>query len=64
MEALYQILGLLGDILIVFFLYRTIKTRPELFSKEKLNKSFYTLGLLGLGLIAFVAFLIWMVRNT
>lgn len=62
METLYQILGLMAAGLIAYLLYRTIKGRPELFSKENLNKSFYTLGILGLILIAFVAFLILMLR--
>lgn len=64
METLYQILGLLGAGLIIYFLYKIIKNKPDLFSKENLNKSFFTMGILGLGLIAFVALLIWMVNNT
>lgn len=64
METLYQVLGLIGAGLIIYLLYRTIKGRPELFSKENLNKSFYTMGLLAIGLIAFVGLLILMLRNT
>lgn len=62
METLYQILGLMAAGLIAFLLYRTIKGKPELFSKENLNKSFYTMGILAIILIAFVAFLILMLR--
>jgi hypothetical protein len=64
METLYQILGLLGAGLIIFLLYRTIKGKPELFSRENLNKSFLTMGILGLGLIGFVALLVLMLNNT
>lgn len=64
METLYQILGLLGAGLVIFLLYRTIKGRPELFSKENLNKSFFTMGILAIGLIGFIALLILMLRNT
>lgn len=62
METLYQILGLIGAGLIVFLIYKTIKGRPELFTKENLSKSFSTMGLLALALIVFIAFLIFMLR--
>lgn len=62
METVYQVLGLIGAALIVFLLYRTIKGRPDQFSKENLSKSFSTMGFLALGLIAFVALLILMLR--
>ncbi len=62
METLYQILGVIGAVLLVFILYRVVKGSPELFSKENLNKSFFTMGILGIGLIAFIAFLVLMLR--
>lgn len=62
MTTFYQILGILGALLIVFILYRGIKSRPESFTKENLGKSFYTMGLLGLLLIAFIALLIFLLR--
>lgn len=64
METLYQLLGLIGAGLIVYLIYKTIKGRPELFSKDNLNKSFFTMGLLGVGLIVFVAVLVMMLRAT
>ena len=64
METFYQILALIGAGLIVFILYRTIKGRPDQFSKENLNKSFYTMGVLALILIGFVALLVLILRNT
>lgn len=62
METFYQILALVGAGLIVFMLYRTIKGRPELFSRENISKSFSSMGVLALFLIAFVAFLVLMLR--
>lgn len=62
METLYQILAIMAAGLIIFLLYRTIKGRPDQFSKENLGKSFSTMGFLALGLIAFIAFLILMLR--
>ena len=64
METLYQILGIVGAVLIVFVLYRSIKGRPDQFSKENLSKSFFTMGVLGVGLIVFVALLILILRNS
>ncbi|STX27549.1 Uncharacterised protein [Legionella beliardensis] len=64
METFYQILGLIGAGLIIWFMYRSIKNRPDLFSRENLSKSFSTMGILALILIAFVGLLILMVRNT
>jgi hypothetical protein len=64
MQTFYEILGVLGAVMILFVLYRTIKGSPEQFSKENLSKSFFTMGVLALVLIAFVAFLVFMLRNT
>lgn len=62
MNTLYQILGLIGAGLIIWFIYMSIKNKPEQFSRENLSKSFFTLGILAILLIAFVALLVFMVR--
>lgn len=59
METFYQLLGLLGAGLIVWVIYRSVKGRPEQFSKENLTKSFSSMGILALLLIAFVAVLVY-----
>lgn len=64
MDTLNQILLLLGGMALVFWMYRTIKNKPNLFTKESFSKSFYTLALLGLGLIGFVYLLILLVRTS
>lgn len=64
MQTFYQILGLVGAGLILWYLFRTIKGRPDLFTSENFSKSFATMGILALLLIAFVAFLVFMVRST
>lgn len=38
--------------------YQAVRANPELLSRDNLSKSFLTTGLLALGLIAFVAFLV------
>ena len=62
METLYQILGLVGAVLIVWVIYRSIKGRPEQFSRENLTKSFSSMGVLALLLIVFVAVLIFLTK--
>ncbi len=64
MQLLTQILLVALGIAIVFILYRSIRTQPDKFSKENLNKSAYTMGLLAIGLIVFVAFLVIMLRSS
>ena len=62
METLFQILAIMGAGFIVWILYRSVKNRPELFNKENMNKSLSSMGILALILIAFVAFLVLMLR--
>lgn len=64
MQTLYQILGAIGAGLILYVLYQFIKGQPEQFSKQNINKSAYTLGVLSLILIAFVGFLVLILKNT
>lgn len=62
METLYQVLGLVGAALIVWVIYRSIKGRPEQFSRENLTKSFSSMGVLALILIVFVALLVFLTK--
>ncbi len=64
MHTFYQIMGIAAAVLILFLLYQTIKNRPDYFTKENMSKSFLTMGILALGLIAFVALLILLLRQT
>ena len=64
METIYQILALIGAALIIWVLYRSIKARPSQFSRENLSKSFSSMGILALLLIAFVTLLVFTVKNT
>lgn len=64
MQTLYQILAFIGAGLVLFVLYRTVKGNPDQFSKENLNKSFFTMGILAIGLIGFIALLVLMLRHS
>ena len=63
MSTLYQLLALIGAGLIAWLIYRAIKHNPEQFSRKNIAKSFSTMGILGLILILFVAFLVLIVRQ-
>ena len=63
MSTVYQILALVMIGLAIWWLYRTVKNQPQMFSKDNLNKSIYSLGILALVLIVFVAFLVMLVRT-
>lgn len=58
-----QLLLILGMIAFLWLLYQAIKLQPQAFSKEKLSKSFTTLGVLGLILIAVVTFAVLLLRR-
>ena len=63
MQSFYQLLGLVSAGFIGWIIYRSIKGKPEQFSRINLSKSFSSLGMLALGLIAFVALLVLVVQN-
>jgi len=56
------ILFFIGAALMLWSVYRGIKNNPKAFSKVNLSKSFYTMGLLAVGLIAFIYILIQLLK--
>jgi hypothetical protein len=58
-----QLFFVILAIFIGWLIYRTLKYNPQAFSKTNLSKSFYTLGILALALIAFIAILIMLLRG-
>ena len=59
-----QLLLLLGAGFLIWYMIRTIRNQPEMFSKQMFSKSFYTMGILALVLILFVSFCIFILRST
>lgn len=47
----------------IFLLYQSIKHHPDFFSKENLSKSFFSMGVLALILIAVVGLVVVLLRN-
>lgn len=58
-----QLLGALAAILVIWLTIRMIRGNPMAFNRESLSKSFFTIGVLTLMLIAFVAICVWILRN-
>lgn len=63
MELFIQILVAMLLGFLIYRLFTSAKAQPEMFSKKNMGKSFTTMGLLALGLMAFVGFLIILVNN-
>lgn len=62
MNVGYQLLGLVGAGLIIWWLFRTVKHRPDQFSREKISQSVTSMGVLALILIVFVALLVFLLK--
>lgn len=63
MDMLYKIAVIIFAAFLIWLLYRFIKANPESLSAANLNKSFFTMGALGLGLIAFIAVIVMLLRR-
>ena len=59
MTLLMQLLALGAVVFLIWFLYKRVKHDKQAFSKENISKSFYTMGLLGIGMIGFIALCAW-----
>jgi len=57
-----KIFFIITAVFIGWLIYRSIKHNPNSLSRENLGKSFYTLGILALLLMGFVALLIHFTR--
>jgi hypothetical protein len=63
MHTLTQILILLLAGFLGWQLYKYVKANPQAFSRDNLNKSFFTLGILALLLIGFIALCVMILRS-
>ena len=63
MSTWMQLLYLLAAAVLIWFGVKFIRSNPGAFSKENIGKSFYTTGILTLGLIAFIAVLVFLLKH-
>ena len=59
----HMILYALGAIGLIWFGWYFIRNNPDMFTRENLDKSFTTVGLLALGLIGFIALLVFLLKH-
>lgn len=64
MELFLQLAAAGLCLFFVWRIFQSMKNQPEAFSKEKMGKSFYTIGLLTLGLIALIALMVMFIRSS
>lgn len=60
---LVKLLCIVLAIFVIWQLFTYLRLHPEAFSKENLNRSFFTIGILALLLIVFIAGLVWLVKR-
>jgi hypothetical protein len=63
MDMLSKIAAIVFAAFLLWMLFKFLKANPQSLSKENLTKSFYSMGLLGVGLIVFVALLVMLLRR-
>jgi len=61
---LSKVAAILFGAFLAWMLFRYIRSNPEALSKENLSKSFYSMGVLGIALIAFIWLVITLLRRT
>lgn len=62
MSTWMTLLYIIGAALVAWLAYRTIRGNPEMFSKENISNSFFTMGVLTLLLIGFIALLVFLLK--
>lgn len=64
MDMLSKIAAILFAVFLLWMLFRYIKANPETLTLHNINKSMFTMGLLGVGLILFIALVVVLLRSS
>lgn len=64
MDTFSKIMMVVFAIFLLWILFRYIKSNPESLSLANLNKSFFSVGLLAIGLIVFIAVVVMLLRRS
>lgn len=62
MDIVSKIAVILFAAFLLWMLFRFIKANPESLTLPNLNKSMLTMGVVGIGLIIFIALIVWLLR--
>ena len=60
---LNQLLAILAGILVIWLTIRMVRYNPQVFNRESISRSFFTIGVLTLFLIGFIALCVWLLRH-
>lgn len=63
MDTLSKIAAIAFAVFLIFMLWRFVRSNPKSLSWENINKSMYSLGVLGLILIVFIGGVVWLLRQ-
>lgn len=58
-----QLLAVLAAILVIWLTIRMVRSNPMAFNRDSLSRSFFTIGILTLILIGFIAICVWILRH-
>ena len=59
----FKLLAVILSAFLAWQLFVYVKANPGAFSKDKLNRSFFSMGILALVLMGFVALLVYIVKQ-
>jgi len=60
---LFKLLCIILSIFVIWQLFVYLRAHPEAFSRDNLSRSIFTLGILALVLIGFIAGLVFLVKS-
>ncbi len=63
MDMLSKIVAILFAVFLLWGLFRYLKANPESLSLANLNKSMLTMGIVAVGLIVFIAIVVFLLRG-
>lgn len=58
-----KLLYVIGAIVLAGLAFMTIRSQPQMFSRQNLSRSFFTMGVLALLLIGFIALVVIWLRS-
>jgi hypothetical protein len=58
-----KLLYVIGAIFLAGLVFMTIRSQPQMFSRQNLSRSFFTMGILALLLIGFIALVVVWLRS-
>jgi arginine exporter protein ArgO len=57
-----KILAIVGVVFLLWYTFRVLKAKPELFTTENFNKSMVTFGVLALALVGFISLCVFLLK--